>query len=343
MSVRLSIFSAHALHNRIEAAEYDDQFNRLYHRQDKIMLPTGFWFLIILSKTKPLRLAVASHREEIILLSRFPALWLPLSLSAFIVIVAILSCSDRDNPVMPTSGPKLTLSLDSTLDRTGNIIVNSISSAILTDTGGTVIKTARTISGRADFDLSQVEPGDYFITINDLTEDRIPTRIISIGGDTIPDMNQHVSRTLVSSVITVNYDTLFKIKTFFRDQDGHPVRKFSDGTNASPEAYAYCILSFRAMPANLEIRIDGSAALLVRELAPHHSHHRFGTWMLGDSNHGIDPAGDPDSTSAQCGGCHQNFDRKPPAWSQISPMNGLCFKCHYGSAGTAAGIIDPAE
>ncbi len=274
---------------------------------------------------------------------KFTALWLTLALSILTLIVPILSCSDKNNPVTPTSGPKLTLSLDSTLDGTGNIIVNSISSAILTDTGGTVVKTAQTTSGRAGFDLSQVAPGDYFITINDLSQDRIPTRIISIGGDTIQDINQYVSRTLVSSLITVNYDTLFKIKTFFRGQEGHPVRKFSDGTDVSPEAYAYCILSLGAMPANLEIRIDGSAELLIRELAPRHGHHRFGTWILGISNHGIDPAGDPDSTSAQCGGCHQNFDRKPPAWSQISPMNGLCFKCHYGSAGTAAGMINPAE
>jgi hypothetical protein len=275
--------------------------------------------------------------------SGFSTLRLLAFLSVLMIIVSVSSCSDKNNPVLPATGPKLTLSLDPALDGAGDVLVNSISSASLADTAGTIVKAAQIESGRAAFDISQLAPGDYFITINDLPEQKIPTRIISAGTDSIREMNQYVSRTLASSLVTVNYDTLFKFKTFFRGQGWRPVRKFGDGIDVSPEEYAYCILSFRVMPANLEIRVDGNAALLVRELAPRHSPHRFGSWILGVANHGIGPAGDPDSTSAQCRGCHQNFDLKPPAWSQISPMNGLCFKCHYGSSGTAAGMIDPTK
>ena len=65
--------------------------------------------------------------------------------------------------------------------------------------------------------------------------------------------------------------------------------------------------------------------------------------MLGESNHGTGPAGDPDSTAAQCQSCHANFDMKPMQWSMITPMRGYCYKCHYGSGGIAEGIIDPSR
>jgi hypothetical protein len=272
-------------------------------------------------------------------LCRFSAL----CFASIAIIIISLCCSDKNNPVTTPSGPKLTLSLDSTLDSAGDIIVNSISSALLTDTGGAVVKVAQTTSGRADFDLLQIEPGDYFVTVNGLSQDRIPTRIIAPTADTIPDIDQYIGRTLNSSSIIINGDTLFKIKTFFRGQGGHPVRKFSDGADVSPPEYAYCIQSFRAMPGNIEFRIDSTAALLIRELPPHHSPHMFNSWILGSANHGLGPGGDPDSTAAQCQRCHPNYEIKPPDWSQISAMNGLCFKCHYGSAGISEGIVDPAQ
>jgi len=97
--------------------------------------------------------------------------------------------------------------------------------------------------------------------------------------------------------------------------------------------------------ANFEVRVDSTAGLLLRESNSHHSPHQSRNWLVGDDNHGKALLNNPDLITSQCQGrgCHDNYDSKPPQWHDISPMKGYCFKCHYGSAGIGAGMVDPAH
>ena len=260
-----------------------------------------------------------------------------MAISAFLVIV--FSCSDKNNPTTPDIGPKLILSLDPTLDRAGEMKADSIANATLVDTDGLSLKTAVVSDNKANFDLSGINIGDYFIVVNGFTQDKVPTRI----ADTTRNILQSVGKNLTSSLIVMGPDTLFRTETFFSGQGQHPVRRYSDGTNVVPEEYAYAILSFKADSQRIEIRVDSTAALLTSEANPNHGPHQFVTWMLGETNHGIGPAGDPDSTSAQCRRCHAHYDIKPAQWSDITTMNGLCFKCHYGSGGASVGMVNPTK
>ena len=156
-------------------------------------------------------------------------------------------------------------------------------------------------------------------------------------------MTQLVGKGLYESLIISGNDTLFRIRTFLESHGAHPVRAYSNGADISPVEYAYAIESYLAGTASVEIRIDSSAVLLLSDTGQRRGPHPLGTWMLGESNHGTGPAGDPDSTAAQCQSCHANFDMKPMQWSMITPMRGYCYKCHYGSGGIAEGIIDPSR
>ena len=263
--------------------------------------------------------------------------------------IVITSCSDKKNPVvLDESGPQLIVNVDSTLDIAGEIKVNLITSATLNDTTGAAIKNARISNGHASFGLTEINTGNYFIVINGLSQDRMPVRIVT-PTDSTANIYQLVSRTLNSSLVIVEDDTLFRIRTFFLGQSGHPVRQFSDGANISPEEYAYAIESFGMMNANMEIRIDSTAQLLNRVNPPRQHEggpaHPFPTWVLGELNHGRGPEGDPDSTLAQCGSyhCHSNPDSKPPEWSMIPMMGGYCYTCHYGSGGSSQGMLDPTK
>ena len=265
--------------------------------------------------------------------------------SVLALFIALVSCADKNNPAVPLTGPKLTISLDSTLDdSSGTILATSITGATMTDSAGTLIKTAQISDSKANFYIEDLYPDDYFITINGLTQERVPTRIIAIQ-DTIYDMTQVVGKKLCTSLILSGNDTIFMIKTFFRGQEGHPVRQYSDGVNLLPEEYAYIIQSMGAGMGNFEVRVDSTAGLLMREPNPRHSPHQFGSWIAGEANHGKALLNNPDLITSQCQGmgCHNNYDTKPLQWHDISPMIGYCFKCHYGSAGISAGMVDPAH
>lgn len=265
--------------------------------------------------------------------------------SALAFFIVIVSCADKNNPAMPPTGPKLTISLDSTLDdTTGTTLANSITSATLADSTGTLIKTALISDGKANFYIEDLYPDDYFITINGLNQERVPTRIIAIQ-DTIYDMTQVVGKKLCSSLILSGSDTIFMIKTFFHGQGGRPVRQYSNGVDLSPEEYAYIIQSMGEWTGNFEVRVDSTAELLMREPNPRHSPHQFRSWIAGEANHGKVLLNNPDLITSQCQGmgCHNNYDTKPPQWHDISPMIGYCYKCHYGSTGISAGMVDPAH
>jgi len=60
----------------------------------------------------------------------------------------------------------------------------------------------------AQFNLSGINPGDYFIEVNDLAGDRVPTRIDSNESD----INQSIGIRLRNSVIGNISDPTYRIK-----------------------------------------------------------------------------------------------------------------------------------
>ncbi|MCZ7393023.1 MAG: hypothetical protein ABOK23_02985 [Candidatus Methanoperedens sp.] len=226
---------------------------------------------------------------------------------------------------------RLTLTLQPGLDGNGSIKATSIAKAELSNPDGTLVRTATIIGGKAQFDLSGVAPGDYFIRVNDLADDLVPTRI----DDPSTAISQSVGQKLRVSEIDNNLsDPTYKIMTFSRGQGAPPVVGYSDGATLTPERYAYVILSLKTSPQKLEFRILGSAAQ-INSYTPTMPNHPstlnppFSTWMMGESNH----ASNYNGTDSNCNTCHVNLDTKPATFSDVSITNGWCFRCHYGKGG----------
>jgi hypothetical protein len=234
----------------------------------------------------------------------------------------------------------LTLSLQSSLDGKGDIKATSITSAELLGLDGTVIKTATLAGGKAQFDLGSIAMGDYFIRVNNLADDLVPTHI----DDPAKATNQYVGQKLRAAVIGNLSDPTYRILTFSKGQGEHAVVVYSDGTNDTPETYAYAILSLKTSPQKLDIRAFGTASLLnsYTPTIPNHpstptaTNPSFPEWMLGEKNHATDYNG----TDSKCNTCHINLDTKPATFTQITTLNGWCYRCHYGKAGVNEGFID---
>ncbi|HEY6585585.1 MAG TPA: hypothetical protein VIY97_00295, partial [Candidatus Methanoperedens sp.] len=80
---------------------------------------------------------------------------------------------------MASAAPDMTLTLNTTMDG-GNATVTSITNAVLLDRAGVIIETAVLPDNMtAQFDLNSITPDDYFIEVNGLAGDRVPTRIDS--------------------------------------------------------------------------------------------------------------------------------------------------------------------
>ncbi len=246
---------------------------------------------------------------------------------------------------------KLTLSLQPSLDGNGNVKATSITKAELLGTDGTLMKTATLSGGKAQFDMNGVAPGDYFIRLNDLPDDLVPTRIDDPG----MDINQFVGQKLRVSVIGDPLDPTYKIETFSKGQGEHPVVEYSDGAAFPPERYAYVILSLKTSPQKFEVRILGSGAQ-INSYTPTMSNHPsvppltnppFTKWILSETiildaqgtfqtGHGYTYNG----TDSNCNGCHTDMDTKPATFSDVSFTSGWCYRCHYGKAGIDSGFID---
>ncbi|MCZ7382206.1 MAG: hypothetical protein O8C64_11640, partial [Candidatus Methanoperedens sp.] len=191
-----------------------------------------------------------------------------------------------------TTTGRLTLSLQPSLDREGDIKATSITTAELLGPDGTVMKTATVAGGTAQFNLSGVAAGDYFIRVNNLADDIVPTRI----DDPTKTINQFVGQKLRVTVIGSLSDPTYRVQTFSKGQGEHPVVVYSDGSNEVPETYAYAILSLKTSPAKLEINALGTASQLnnyTPTTATHPStstvvNPTFLTWMLGEKNHASD-------------------------------------------------------
>jgi len=234
----------------------------------------------------------------------------------------------------------LTLSLQPGLDGKGDIKVTSITSAELLGLDGTVIKMATLTGGTAQFDLGSIGGGDYFIRVNNLADDLVPTRI----DDPTKAINQYVGQKLRATVIGNLSDPTYAISTHSKGQGHHPVVRYADGVIEPPERYCYVLIYQKTSPQKMEIRVLGTAAVLTTftpSAATHPStstatNPSFLTWMIFGKSHGIDYNG----TDSKCITCHINLDTKPATFTQITTLNGWCYRCHYGKGGNDNGFLD---
>ncbi len=258
-------------------------------------------------------------------------------------------------PTAPTS--KLTLTLNNTMDGTSPPLVNNITSAVLLDTSGNNVETATLPDNMtAQFNLSGISPGDYFIEVNGFAGDHLPTRIDSNASD----INQSVGLRLRNSVIGDISNPAYRIKVYPLGNppvvnSSHPVVNYATGANES--TYGYVIVNDSIK--KLEVRVLDTAQLLSNftpTTDPHpgsgFASEPFNIWILGDiqdstgafiGNHGHLY----NASNDLCSGCHGNATVKLTNYSDItppfasSPAGGWCFKCHNGPGGPRNGFVDP--
>ncbi len=224
--------------------------------------------------------------------------------------------------------PKLILALSATLDTSpGAVKVTAITKAELLNTAKTVVSTATISSGTARFALTGLAAGHYFIRVNGLATDLVPTKIDNPAVNT----KQWVGQKLRSSVIGSLTSPKYRLETFPGSQGFPRVVKYSDGTTATPKGWAYVIMQPGA--GKLEVRYLQTAALLTSHT--HSGPHSFATWMLGPTNHG--------KSSLNCSGCHGSSTCHPASYASIRKSNGWCYKCHYGAPGPLAGMVKPTQ
>jgi len=235
----------------------------------------------------------------------------------------------------------LTLSLDPTLDQPNDDVkATSLTSAELLDETGVVKAVASVSSGNAVFALQGLGPGDYFIVINGVADDLVPTRFD--GKTSI--LTQTVGQKLRASYVGPSGNPTYRINTYSAGQNESPVVQYSDGTTI-PGEQPYVIYSFATQ--QLEIRLLGTATALTSLALPRcvgHAYDAADAWLLNTTNQ--DHHGDffnADGGAAACQTCHWYGSMKKYAVSAISPTDGWCYRCHYGTAGSAAGFVDPTR
>ena len=206
---------------------------------------------------------------------------------------------------MASAAPNITLTLNTTMDG-GNATVTSITDAVLLDRAGGIIETAVLPDNMtAQFDLNGITPGDYFIEVNGLAGDRVPTRIDSSASD----INQSVGRRLINSVIgNETIPTIYRIKA--RSGGRHPVVNYNTGANETK--YPFVIVS--ALTSKIEVRAVNTSEEL-SNFSTTGITHPFQTWILGSNNHGIVYNG-----TDTCSGCHGNLAFKQPNYANIIPQ-----------------------
>ncbi|MCZ7382674.1 MAG: hypothetical protein O8C64_14025 [Candidatus Methanoperedens sp.] len=257
-----------------------------------------------------------------------------------VLVVWLTLCIGLAAAQTATTAGILTLSLQPSLDGKGDIKATSITSAELLGLDGGVIKTATLTGGTAQFDLGSVAGGDYFIRVNNLADDLVPTRI----DDPAKAINQFVGQKLRATVIGNLSDPAYTISTHSKGQGHHPVVSYADGAIEAPERYCYVLIYQKTSPQKMEIRVLGTADLLTTftpRTATHPStstetNPSFPTWMIFGKSHGIDYNG----TDSKCNTCHINLDTKPATFSKVTSGNGWCYRCHYGKGGDDNGFLD---
>jgi hypothetical protein len=67
-------------------------------------------------------------------------------------------------------------------------------------------------------------------------------------------------------------------------------------------------------------------------------------WLLNttsEDHHG--DAFNADGGAADCQSCHWYGSLKKYSVAAITPTDGWCYRCHYGTQGSGAGFIDPTQ
>ncbi len=256
------------------------------------------------------------------------------------------------NVTAPT--PKLTLTLNNTMDGTSPPLVNNFTGAVavLLDTSGNTVATATFPDNiTAQFNLSGISPGDYFIEVNGLAGDHLPTRIDSNASD----INQTVGKRLRNSVIGDIANPTYRIKVYPSGNppvvnSSHPVVNYATGANETKYNYVIVPGSIN----EIEVRVLNTSEKLSNFTSPSGTHpaganfssEPFQIWILGDiknstgafiGNHGHLY----NNTDSNCNTCHGNLDTKASNFSDITLNNGWCFRCHYGKTGPRNGFVDP--
>ncbi|VVB94423.1 Carboxypeptidase regulatory-like domain protein [uncultured archaeon] len=255
------------------------------------------------------------------------------------VVVTSGTVTTQNFALTPTvTAPKLTLSLNTTMDGMSTPIVNNITTAVLLDTSGSTVATATLPDNMtAQFILSGISPGDYFIEVNGLAGDLLPTRIDSNASD----INQAAGLRLRNSIIGSFSNPIYRIKVYPSGLNSHPVVNYATGLNET-------IYSFVIVPGStsrIEVRVLSTSAELSHFSTTNTNHDGlsdpFQTWILDfpgtQTNHGRVY----NNTDSNCSGCHGNLDTKAANFSDITASNGWCFKCHYGKTGPRNGFVDP--
>ncbi|MBM3498511.1 MAG: hypothetical protein FJX74_07545 [Armatimonadetes bacterium] len=224
--------------------------------------------------------------------------------------------------------PQLTLALDASLDTSpGTVKATALTQAQLLNTAKAVVATATISAGTARFPLTGLTAGHYFIKVNGLSNNLVPTKI----DNPTASRKQWVGRRLRSSVIGSLTSPTYRIEMFPGNQGFPRVVKYSDGTTATPQGWAYVIM--RPGSQTLETRYLGTAVLLTSHA--HSGPHSFSSWMLGPSNHG--------KSSLNCASCHGSSSLHPASYGSIKEDVGWCYKCHYGPTGPTKGMVKPTQ
>jgi predicted CXXCH cytochrome family protein len=175
--------------------------------------------------------------------------------------------------------------------------------------------------------VSTLLKGHYFIRVNSLPNDLVPTKL----DNPLAATNQFVGKTLRTSVIGTLAAPKYKFVTYSLGQAQHTVVGYTNGLTATPIRYGYALLY--SSLKKLETRVMGTAALLASVPLGHHS---TATWVVGPTNHGK-------SINSSCTDCHGSATSKPATYASINSGDGWCYKCHYGSAGVSSGLVDPKK
>ena len=236
----------------------------------------------------------------------------------------------------------LTLTLDPTIDVAGDTVkAASITSVDLLATSGAKLASATVSAGAAVISLAGMTPGDYFLKVNGDDDDLVPTRI----DDPSKDVSQRVGTMLRASYIGPVTAPVYRINTYSAGQGRPPVVKFSDGTAIAPAEQPYIFVTLS--PPRVEFKVLGTAALLssYAPIAVHVSNNvPFDAWTINTD--GLDHHGDmfmADGGAATCATCHWSMGTKPMTYASGKSTSGWCFRCHFGTAGSDTGFVDPTK
>lgn len=228
--------------------------------------------------------------------------------------------------------PTLTLTLNTTLNNGGTIKAATLTKAELLNTAGTLVLTGTVSTAKtsAVFNLTGKTPGFYFLRLNGLVNDLVPTKIDSV---TVP-MTQYVGTTLRQTVVGTLTAPTYKMMTYSLGQAQHAAVNYTNGANMIPTSYAYAMLYLKTAPVKFETRILGKSTLLASYSSG--GYHNMSTWAMGASSHGK-------SAQTSCAGCHSTLTKKATTYATIKTSNGWCYKCHYGATGSKTGMVNPLK